>query len=47
LAIGLVVFGDFPDGWTWVGVGVITASGVFISVREQWALEWRRFELPG
>jgi drug/metabolite transporter (DMT)-like permease len=45
--IGLVVFGDFPDGWTWVGVGVIVASGVFISVREQRALERRGFELPG
>lgn len=43
--VGLVVFGDFPDGWTWVGVAVIVASGVFISVREQRAAR-RRIELP-
>ena len=33
--VGLVVFGDFPDTWTWVGVAVIVASGVIISLREQ------------
>ena len=32
--VGLVVFGDFPDGWTWVGVAVIVTSGVVISLRE-------------
>ena len=33
--VGLVVFGDFPDVWTWAGVAVIVGSGVFISVRER------------
>ncbi|MDP6109340.1 MAG: DMT family transporter, partial [Rhodospirillales bacterium] len=32
--IGFFFFGDFPNTWTWVGVGVIIASGVYISLRE-------------
>ncbi len=32
--VGFVVFGDFPDRWTWIGVAVVIASGVFISLRE-------------
>jgi len=32
--IGFVVFGDFPDTMTWLGVGVIILSGVYISMRE-------------
>jgi len=33
-AVGWFAFGDFPDDWTWIGIGVIVASGVFVSVRE-------------
>ncbi|MEX2536203.1 MAG: DMT family transporter [Trueperaceae bacterium] len=33
--VGLVVFGDFPDAWTWVGMAVIAGSGIFISLRER------------
>lgn len=33
--VGLLAFGELPDGWTWVGVAVIVASGLFISVREK------------
>jgi drug/metabolite transporter (DMT)-like permease len=33
--IGFVVFGDFPDAITWLGVGVITSSGIYISLRER------------
>lgn len=32
--IGYAVFGEFPDSWTWVGAGVIAASGVYIAYRE-------------
>lgn len=35
VAIGYVVFGDFPDSWTWVGVLVLIGSGVYISLRER------------
>ncbi len=30
LAVGWLVFGDLPDALTWVGAGVIVASGLFI-----------------
>ena len=33
---GLIVFGDFPDGWTWIGTIIVIASGVFISLRERY-----------
>ena len=28
-------FGDFPDGWTFVGVAILIASAAYISVRER------------
>jgi drug/metabolite transporter (DMT)-like permease len=28
-------FGDFPDGWTFVGVGILIASAIYISIRER------------
>ena len=34
-AVGYVAFGDFPDGWTWVGIAVIVASGIYTSWRER------------
>jgi len=33
---GWIVFGDFPDVWTWVGTIIVIASGVFISIRERY-----------
>ena len=32
--IGYFVFGDVPDIFTWIGMGLIFGSGVFIAVRE-------------
>lgn len=32
---GFVVFGDFPDFWTWVGAAVIVASGIYTFYRER------------
>jgi len=32
--VGYVMFKDFPDMWTWVGIVIIVASGILISVRE-------------
>jgi len=34
-AIGYFVFGDFPDVWTWVGIAIVIAAGVYISLRER------------
>jgi len=33
--VGYVVFGDFPDAWTWAGIAVVVGSGVYIAVRER------------
>jgi drug/metabolite transporter (DMT)-like permease len=33
--VGLVIFGDFPDGVSWIGIAVIISSGVYISFRER------------
>lgn len=33
--LGWLFFGDFPDGWTFVGVGVLIACALYISVRER------------
>ncbi|MGQ0663550.1 MAG: DMT family transporter [Pseudomonadota bacterium] len=32
--LGYVVFGDFPDAWTMVGAAIVTASGIYVFVRE-------------
>jgi drug/metabolite transporter (DMT)-like permease len=34
-ALGYFIFGDFPDLLTWVGIGVIMASGLYIIHRER------------
>lgn len=34
-ALGFLVFGDFPDRPTWVGIGLIVASGLYIVHRER------------
>ncbi|MBA3518037.1 MAG: DMT family transporter [Rhizobiales bacterium] len=31
---GLMIFGDFPDAWKWVGIAVIVASGAYVFWRE-------------
>jgi drug/metabolite transporter (DMT)-like permease len=33
LILGYLVFGDFPDGWSLVGMGIIVASGAFVASR--------------
>ncbi len=33
--IGYIWFGDFPDGPTWLGIAILVASGVYISLRER------------
>lgn len=33
--IGYYWFGDFPDGPTWLGIAILVASGVYISLRER------------
>ncbi len=33
--VGYFAFGDFPDFWTWIGIAVIVASGLYTSWRER------------
>jgi len=33
--LSIIVFGQVPDLWTWVGAAIIAASGLFILLREQ------------
>ena len=33
--VGFLFFSEFPGPWTWAGVTVIVASGIYISVRER------------
>ncbi len=35
LAIAFVVFNEVPDLWTWVGAGLIVASGIYTFIRER------------
>ena len=34
-AAGYLVFGDFPDVLTWVGIAIILASGLYVFRRER------------
>lgn len=34
-AIGFVVFGDFPQPLTWLGIAIIVASGLYVFARER------------
>ncbi len=33
--VGYVYFGDFPDTFTWIGIAILVASGLYISYRER------------
>jgi drug/metabolite transporter (DMT)-like permease len=35
LALGYIVFGDWPDAWTLIGAGVVIASGLYLLYRER------------
>jgi len=35
IALGLVVFGDFPDALKWLGMAIVVGSGLFIYFRER------------
>ncbi len=47
-AAGWYFFGDFPDGWTFFGVGILIACAIYISWREraQEPAPFRDFEQP-
>ena len=32
---GIVLFGDFPDFWTWVGAGIVVIAGILMILRDR------------
>jgi len=44
--LGLVLFQDFPDGWTFVGAAIIAGSGIYILQRER-VRQVQKLELLG
>lgn len=45
--VGYLAFGDFPDAWTWFGVAIVIASGVYVSLRERRAAAGQPARLQG
>jgi drug/metabolite transporter (DMT)-like permease len=43
---GYVVFGDFPDRWSLIGMVVVMASGIYIATHQHLSDRVRRAELP-
>jgi S-adenosylmethionine uptake transporter len=39
---GFIVFGQLPDGWTWLGAAIIVATGLYTLNRERLALQARK-----
>lgn len=39
---GYLVFGQFPDGWTWIGTAIIVATGLYTIHRERVVARRRR-----
>lgn len=35
IVLGLLVFGDWPDLWTWIGSGLVVGAGVYTILRER------------
>ncbi|HVP08699.1 MAG TPA: DMT family transporter [Burkholderiales bacterium] len=38
MLMGWLVFGDFPDGWSLAGMGIIVASGLYLANRQRYAV---------
>ncbi|MGP1679361.1 MAG: DMT family transporter [Burkholderiales bacterium] len=45
ILIGYLVFGDFPDRWSLIGIAVIMASGIYIATHQHLSERLQRAEL--
>jgi len=45
ILIGYLVFGDFPDHWSLIGIAVIMASGIYIATHQHLSERQQRAEL--
>jgi len=45
ILMGYLVFGDFPDHWSLIGIAVIMASGIYIATHQRLSERQRRAEL--
>jgi drug/metabolite transporter (DMT)-like permease len=43
---GYVAFGDFPDRWSLVGIGILMASGMYVATHQRLSERLQRAELP-
>ena len=41
MLLGWLVFGDFPDGWSLLGTGIIVASGIYLVGRQRLTMHRR------
>ena len=41
ILLGWLVFGDFPDGWSLLGTGIIVASGIYLVGRQRLTMHRR------
>ncbi|MBA3909327.1 MAG: EamA family transporter [Rhodobacter sp.] len=46
VALGYLIFGDFPNATTWSGIAIIVASGLYIIHREQRGARFRAQSAP-
>ena len=45
VVVGYLVFGDFPDNWSLIGIGVIMASGIYIATHQRLSDLQQRVEM--
>lgn len=43
---GYIAFGDFPDHWSLIGIGILMACGIYVATHEHLSERTQRAELP-
>ena len=42
VALGYLIFGDFPNAMTWAGIAIIVSSGLYVIHRERLSAKAKR-----